>query len=132
MRAPDIPTGQGARYQCPGCGRPLVVSPTGRTQKFCSGQCRDEARRGRNFRDFGTTVPRRSDVPRNPLFSSANSVACKGTSAGRALPIFAVGLGLSTAPDPKPEGEWARQIHEAVQYEMRARWPRMGLKWGRS
>jgi hypothetical protein len=135
MRAPNYPAGQGARRQCLGCGQPLTIRLTGRPRKFCSDRCRDEARRHptilpqNSISEGGRYHP--SGRPQNPDFLSTKSTQKTAISADRASPVFAIGLGVSSPPRPTPDGQRAELIRRAVEVEMRVRWPRLGLKWGR-
>src|SRR6516225_1271732 len=131
MRAPEQELGQGARRLCATCGKSLSIKPTGRTRQFCSDLCRDEARRAANFRDFGTTVPRRSGVTRNPIKTSNKSTAKSAISADRGSavkavsPIVAIGLGIGTPNACKlADHPRADLIRRAIAIELAARWRR--------
>ena len=130
MRAANHPVGQGAFRRCgnPACTQIVDVNPTGRPRKFCSDQCCDEARRARNYRDFGTTVPHRSGVPRNPIFPSTKSNTYRGDTADRGSPVngvlATVGVGVSpTAPIPTDGSARSRLIRAAIRTELGSRWP---------
>jgi hypothetical protein len=127
--------GQGARRLCQVCGQPISIKPVGRTRRFCSDRCRDDARRTANFLDFGTTVPRRSGVTRNPIKLSTKSEACGAALAGRGSAVkagsvvVAVGRGIST---PNPAGAAGHPhralVKRAIATEFAARWSRGGVR----
>ena len=135
MRSPNYEPGQGARRLCATCNSPLSIKQVGRTRRFCSDTCRDEARRNANFRDFGATVPSRSAVTRNPEKTSANSTACEATLADArspltvVAPIVAIGRGISTAsPVGVAKHPQRDLVRRAIRVELAARWSRGGLR----
>jgi hypothetical protein len=69
---------------CKVCGQQVPRRRIGRARKYCSDKCRDAARRGRNFRGFGSTRYPSEAIPRNVENSSFTSNHCKGENRGRA------------------------------------------------
>jgi hypothetical protein len=125
--------GQGARRRCPTCNTPLNKNPTGRPKKFCSDTCRDLARREADFRDSSGGPHSASALPRNPTFSSIESIPCKVTLADPRSsikpPVVVIGLGCLTGPQP-PEhsAERAALIRRAIRLEFAAHWSKRGLR----
>ena len=79
---------------------------SGRKAAFCSYQCRDAARRTRNFEGSGNTRKRTQAIPRNAPKSSTISSPCKGDFADRgpvrSAPINLLGGGSFRWPGALP------------------------------
>jgi hypothetical protein len=91
----------GNASHCKACGVPLKPKRGSRRQRYCDYECRDRARRDRNFAGSGAT--------RN--ISPAISTNCKGEKAGRASPINLVGGHRWPGP-PRVDAELRRMVVE--------------------
>jgi hypothetical protein len=80
---------------CAACGAALKPKRGSRRQRYCGFECRDRARRDRNFSAFGATRKGSGHlgqaIPRSVQNSSEISSSRKGENAGRAFPINLVG-----------------------------------------
>jgi hypothetical protein len=68
---------------CENCGKPLQRKRGGRSRRFCSDRCRDQARMGRNFSTLAVARDRSGPIPRNDENWSTQSNACKGDFGDR-------------------------------------------------
>jgi hypothetical protein len=105
----------GNASHCKACGVPLEPKRGSRRQRYCDYECRDRARRDRNFAGSGATrnslaYPSQA-IPRSVEISPAISTNCNSEKAGRAFPINLVGGHRWPGP-PRVDGELRRMVVE--------------------
>jgi hypothetical protein len=88
IRAPVGRAGNLAR--CANCDAALAPRRGSRRQKFCSGRCRDEARRARNYARFSATRYPNKGKPRSVQNRPLHSMDCRDVLADRPPRINAV------------------------------------------
>jgi len=99
-------------------GEDAIPEKIGRKAAFCSYECRDAARRIRNFEGSGNTRKGTQAIPRNAPKSSTISSPCKGDFAdrgpARSVPINLLGGGPFRWPGARPlDAETREKIYWA-------------------
>jgi hypothetical protein len=132
MRA-MLPAGQGARYLCAECRKPIAISQIGRTAKYCAPACREQAYRQRVFRREGSYYPTgpAQKPRRNPEKTPAKSTtSLLRIVAGPPVSVANLLVGFNNTNPAKPldPAERRELIKRAVEVELGARWPRGGVQ----
>ena len=78
----------GNATKCFVCGSSIKPKRASRRQKFCCYECRDSARRARNFAVSATTRRGSPAIPRSVENRALVSTSCKDGSAGRTSSII--------------------------------------------